>query len=281
MKITCPECQTSYALPDDAIGEDGRRVQCASCGTKWLAFADPEDEAPVADDAFEAAGADADPFAEFDLAGEDGDTAEDEPHDDFHEALSERDEAPTIDGEHAHLDVDRPGEDIESLANGKKRRFGKPSAVAAGLKGRGARIGLAAAAALLVLAVPLREQIVTVVPDLAGLFDVVGLDVNLRGLAFDNVKTTQGYENGVPFLLVEGEIENVAGKAVAVPSMRFAIRTVDRREIYAWTMPSKKGLLAEGERTPFRTRVAAPPAGGVDVQVRFTDTDRRQASLSQ
>lgn len=36
MKITCPDCDTSYAVPDEAIGEEGRKVRCKSCSYVWF-----------------------------------------------------------------------------------------------------------------------------------------------------------------------------------------------------------------------------------------------------
>lgn len=45
--IVCPSCQARYRLPDGAIGENGRRVSCSSCGHGWLAFPEPEEEAPL------------------------------------------------------------------------------------------------------------------------------------------------------------------------------------------------------------------------------------------
>lgn len=46
MKITCPNCTTSYQVPDDYLGQDGRKVRCANCGDTWLAKAQ---EAPAPD----------------------------------------------------------------------------------------------------------------------------------------------------------------------------------------------------------------------------------------
>ena len=64
MKITCPNCSTSYQVPDDYIGAEGRPVRCSSCGETWHAEqpkeppskpapkAEPEEKAPdsVADE---------------------------------------------------------------------------------------------------------------------------------------------------------------------------------------------------------------------------------------
>ncbi len=36
MIIACPACAAQYELPDDAIGERGRRVKCTSCAHTWL-----------------------------------------------------------------------------------------------------------------------------------------------------------------------------------------------------------------------------------------------------
>ena len=35
MIITCPDCATAYELPSDAIGADGRLVQCDDCEAVW------------------------------------------------------------------------------------------------------------------------------------------------------------------------------------------------------------------------------------------------------
>ena len=38
MIINCDSCQKKFVVPDSAIGQSGRLVQCSSCGNKWTQF---------------------------------------------------------------------------------------------------------------------------------------------------------------------------------------------------------------------------------------------------
>jgi hypothetical protein len=93
--------------------------------------------------------------------------------------------------------------------------------------------------------------------------------VNLRGLTFENVRTTGEVHEGVPVLIVEGTIANVVNKTVEVPRLRFAMRNAAGHEIYAWTTVTGRSILAPGETATFRSRLASPPSEGRDVIVRF------------
>jgi predicted Zn finger-like uncharacterized protein len=53
MRLVCPNCEAKYEVPEDAIPETGRDVQCANCGHAWYqmrsraAVAEPVAAAPV------------------------------------------------------------------------------------------------------------------------------------------------------------------------------------------------------------------------------------------
>ena len=48
MILTCPACATSYFIPDDVLGANGRKVRCKSCGEVWRASPDEPLELSVA-----------------------------------------------------------------------------------------------------------------------------------------------------------------------------------------------------------------------------------------
>ena len=48
MRLVCPNCDAKYEVPDDAIPDTGRDVQCASCGHAWFQMRSrPAAAAPV------------------------------------------------------------------------------------------------------------------------------------------------------------------------------------------------------------------------------------------
>jgi predicted Zn finger-like uncharacterized protein len=128
---------------------------------------------------------------------------------------------------------------------------------------------IVALAAILVALAGFRGQIVRFAPQTASLYAAVGLPVNLRGLLFENVRTTGEVHEGVPVLIVEGTIANVVNRTVEVPRLRFGMRNAAGHEIYAWTTVTGRSILAPGETATFRSRLASPPPDGRDVIVRF------------
>lgn len=136
------------------------------------------------------------------------------------------------------------------------------------------RISYSGLAAILVFgllgsAVLRRNAVVAAVPQSAGLFAKLGLPVNLRGVEIRDVSSRIVVDQGVRQLVVEGEIGNVERQEVKLSRLRFAVRDENGREIYSWKAAVDKPVIEAGENLRFRRRLASPPDGAADVQVRF------------
>ncbi len=114
-----------------------------------------------------------------------------------------------------------------------------------------------------------REKVVAVVPQMAKLYKLVGLPVNLRGVVIQNVSSRIILEQGTPELIVEGEIVNISHKPAKLARLRFAIRSEQGREIYSWKATADKPAIDSGETLKFRRKLSTPPEEGQDVLVRF------------
>ena len=108
-------------------------------------------------------------------------------------------------------------------------------------------------------------------PQTASFYAWIGLPVNLRGLDFDSLATATEQHEGVPILVVEGNVVNDTRKTATVPHLRFAVRNAARQEIYSWTAAPPRAVLPPGEAVAFRTRLASPPPDAHDVLVRFVN----------
>jgi hypothetical protein len=165
--------------------------------------------------------------------------------------------------------------DVESAAARRSRKAGK--------KRRGRRIPpalvIVALGALATALLGLRKEVVHYAPQMASFYEAIHLPVNLRGLAFTDLKIGNEIHDGVPILVVEGMIVSMTSKTVDLPRLRFALRNPAGAEIYSWTSPPAQPTLGPFEALPFRSRLASPPADSHDVQVRFFT--RRDAVASR
>jgi hypothetical protein len=124
-----------------------------------------------------------------------------------------------------------------------------------------------------------RQQVVRHLPQTASLYGLLGMAVNLRGLQFGNIKTVSEVQDGVPVLVVEGDIIGTNARQTEVPRLRFAVIDRAGNEIYAWTSRPDRAVLPPGETLPFRSRLASPPAEASSVTVRFFDGHDATAEL--
>jgi predicted Zn finger-like uncharacterized protein len=290
MQIVCPTCTTSYEVEMSTLGTAGRSVRCVRCRSVWFASApaqepiavtaepvDPSadwaawsEEAAPADVPESAAPTTGDSTDFSAIALEDSDAGGADALD----ALATADAPPLApaDGDTQHAPHGDPAlgvaqEDIESVA---ARRFKQTSSR---FRVPLSRPNLAAAIVALVAInaalIMWRTNIVRAMPQTGSLYGLIGLPVNLRGLAINDVKSMREAHDGVPVLVVEGEVANVAKTPLEVPRLRLAVRNDRGAEVYAWTVLPARSILSPGEHIPFRSRLASPPGEGREVLVRF------------
>jgi predicted Zn finger-like uncharacterized protein len=157
------------------------------------------------------------------------------------------------------------------------------SSPASGRPAAGGRLGLPRVAPVLALGVALlcaasaaiaaRIPLVRHVPQLGPLFAAVGLPANVRGLSLAGVETRRDVSGREAYLDIAGDIANVRTGTTPLPALRLTILGADGQPLYGWTERPPKPRLAEGERVPFHARLAAPPAEGRSVIVRFASAD--------
>jgi predicted Zn finger-like uncharacterized protein len=284
MHIVCPHCTTSYAINPATLGAAGRTVRCSRCKETWLARPEDAIELAAAMPAAMPASAPSSPPAEDDAAAEWEAMARDE----------EAQDTPIVDspsisaGWPGEADASRQGGDgdwpsaarqaaedqeeipITTHRERLARLFRLPSSPRIPFMPQvGLPTACAAMGALILALMIWRADVVRLLPQTATFYKMVGLEVNLRGLAFKDIKVTNETVDGKPVLVIEGVIVGETKKAVELPRLRFSVRDAQGAEIYAWNAVLEQPVLKPGERAHFKSQLASPPPEGRNIDVRF------------
>lgn len=264
MQIVCPHCTTAYDVPGDALPPAGRKVRCARCKETWLALPTPspayaDNDWPVPDSVYPPAP----PDSEEALADSTETIHIDSPP--LAAELPE-DGAPSATVDATPAPAPEPGAVTEPVNIPLRRRNAAENrerlGMFLGFPGIIATLGVLCAGLLM-----WRTDIVRLMPQTNAFYETIGLGVNLRAIDFANVTTSTETVNGTTMLTVEGEI--VARKQVEVPRLRFSLRDANGAEVHAWNATIEQASLNAGERTGFRSILAAPPPQGREIAVRF------------
>ena len=108
--------------------------------------------------------------------------------------------------------------------------------------------------ALVLALVVWRADVVRLLPQTANFYKLAGLNVNLRGVAFKDVKVSTETVEGKPVLVIEGVIVAESKKPVDLPRLRFSVRDAQGAEIYAWN--TRAGTDHAEARRPYLVQVA-------------------------
>jgi predicted Zn finger-like uncharacterized protein len=260
MIISCPHCQTKYQVTYEAIGSAGRKVQCAHCQQAWQQRPlDPDPPSPEQKQAFEAIEEDGLDDA---LLAEERDATAD---------LGKR---KAVQPAEARARVEASEAEAALLRKRQKDFSRRQSAMVADLPLARLRrtmrvVGLLLLTGLAGLFYFGRERVVERYPDMAGVYEAVGLGVNIVGLDFSNVTTLLTLQDGKEVLTVSAQIKGLRADPVAVPPVVATLLDASGRGIYEWSVtPSVRDLMA-GERSTFDTRLTMPPGEASSVRLSF------------
>ena len=283
MHIICPHCTTSYAIDLATLGAAGRTVRCSRCKEVWLAR--PEDATELAAPApamaaASASSAGSDAAAEWEALArqDDGHDAEtpvvDSPSISGDWPASSGGEGSPRDTENDWPSLARHGvQDTEAARQRPSwyRKLFRPPAPrrAPGKSFISLPTACTAMAALVLALIIWRVEVARLLPQTAMFYKMVGLEVNLRGLMFKDVKITSETVEGKAVLVIEGVIVGEGRKPVELPRLRFSVRDAQGAEIYAWNAVLEQAVLKPGERAWFKSRLASPPPEGRNIDVRF------------
>ncbi|WP_315805712.1 MJ0042-type zinc finger domain-containing protein [Bradyrhizobium sp. SZCCHNS3002] len=274
MFIVCPHCTTSYAIDLATLGMAGRSVRCSRCKEVWLARPEDAVEAPAPMPAMAEAGAAAAPRDAADeweaLARQEDDDDGRQPEVESPPLAAGWPEDALAEPEDDTEEAEQPVQSGASRLAGLRTLIRRPKLPdVPGNRLLNLPVLTAAMAALTIALVVWRADVVRLLPQTASFYKLVGLEVNLRGLSFKDVKVATETVDGKPVLVIEGTIVSLTKKPVDLPRLRFSVRDAHGTEIYAWNTLLEQTALKPGERTTFKSRLASPPPEGRNIDIRF------------
>src|SRR5260221_5406687 len=243
MILTCPSCSTRYKADSARFAPPGRNVRCAKCLHVWFQPA-PEQE------------------------------LEPEPE----RVIAPPEPAPAAGASHSPLTGAPPGgfgaepaDDRVFPADEEDRPLGVRIAQSGGwlvLFLLVASIGSAS--------VQYRQAIANLWPPSASIYAVIGMPVNVRGIALVDVAYQQAVEDGQQVLSVSGKVVNISDRGLPVPVIRVVLTDQAKHELYHWTFDVGVPTLKPGGQSPFVTRLSSPPPDARNVDIRFAEAGEAQ-----
>jgi len=254
MILTCPSCGTRYQTAGAQFKPPGRNVRCAKCGHVWFQST-PEPEAEL----------EPEPVA-VPVVAPPSFSAAPAPEPAPGLGLGSPDRSPLNFNARPVLD-----ESVRAPEERPRRSRGAALAQSAGW------------AALIVLvgaigwaSVQYRQTIASLWPQSATVYALMGMPVNIRGIALTNISYKQEYEDGQPILSVTGKVVNISNREQAVPEIRVVLLDDAKHELYHWTFDAGIPTLKPGAESPFVTRLSSPPPEARNLDVRFAEAGEPQ-----
>lgn len=272
--LTCPACKTRYQADPSSIG-NGRTVRCAKCHETW--FVPPiilPDRDGVDPDALALADNEAAQQATTQAAL---DTSKS-----FGKQKSEPVKAPSAPQRSLDEQAETPTEPASSFSpptdsgptvgvDAMMRDLADERKLAR--RRRTIRIIWAIPAILVVVAAIIawfnRQEIVNRYPQMAELYQAVGIEVRAGGLEMDPPRAKNLIKDGTPVLRVESTIRNLTSKSLPVPLIELTVHDSAGQDLAQWYVETQPGVIEPRGSLSFTTDYDDPPENGVGVRYRL------------
>jgi hypothetical protein len=104
-----------------------------------------------------------------------------------------------------------------------------------------------------------RAKLVSRWPELARYYEMLGVPTEaMQANSFEvhNLTTTRDTENGLPALIIQGEVINISKVAKQVPKLKVTLLDNGERELQSWSFTVSDDRMLPGASVPFRTSIA-------------------------
>jgi predicted Zn finger-like uncharacterized protein len=117
----------------------------------------------------------------------------------------------------------------------------------------------------------LRNDVVKVWPQSAGVYKRLGFAVNRYGLEFENIERSRTFDDTIPIITVSGQARNVARTLIETPHVRVTLKDEAGKAVGETEGVITPAKLKPGERGTFEIVIAPAPVDSFEIELSFAD----------